>query len=157
MTAADDIEPIQAVHADIATFKYKQRGPNMRGSCFCGACVFELNGRISALGKCHCSKCRKVSGTGSNAVLWARPQNLAWISGEDNVSSYQPATGWGTAFCTTCGSPLPILDTEGGKWFVSAGLLDDDPEVTVRGHIWVSSKPSWEVIGDDAPQFDGEP
>jgi hypothetical protein len=45
------------------------------------------------------------------------------------------------------------MDSEKTKWFVPAGLLDEDPGVGVRGHIWVSSKPSWEVIGDDAPQF----
>jgi hypothetical protein len=38
-------------------------------------------------------------------------------------------------------------------WFVPAGLLDEDPNVGVRGHIWVGSNPSWEVIGDDAPQY----
>jgi hypothetical protein len=40
-------------------------------------------------------------------------------------------------------------------WFVPAGLLEEDPGVGIRGHIWVSSKPSWEIIGDDAPQFEG--
>jgi hypothetical protein len=45
------------------------------------------------------------------------------------------------------------MDTQKTKWFVPAGLLDGDPGVGIRGHIWVSSKPGWEVIGDDAPQF----
>ena len=114
----------------------------MKGSCLCGTCVFELKGRISAVGKCHCFKSRKVSGTGSNAVHWARPENVEWISGKDNIKTYTLPDGWGTAFCNTCGSPLPNKATDGSMWFVPAGLLDEDPGVGIRGHIWVSDKPS---------------
>lgn len=125
----------------------------MKGRCLCGACVFELKGRISAVGKCHCSKCRRVSGTGSNAVHWARPQNVEWISGTEKIKRFHFPDGWGTSFCSECGSPLPAMNFDETMWFVPAGLLDEDPGVPVRGHIWVESKPSWEVIGDDAPQF----
>ena len=45
------------------------------------------------------------------------------------------------------------MDGNKTMWFVPAGLLDEDPGVGVRGHIWVESKQSWEVIGDGAPQF----
>jgi hypothetical protein len=90
----------------------------MKGSCFCGTCVFELKGRISAVGKCHCSKCRKVSGTGSNAVHWARPENVEWMSGEDNIKSFTRPDGWGTSFCNTCGSPLPTMAGDRSMWFV---------------------------------------
>ena len=125
----------------------------MKGSCLCGKCVFELKGRISTVGKCHCSKCRKVSGTGSNAVHWARPENVEWVCGADNTRSYLQADGWGTTFCQDCGSPLPAMNADRTMWFVPAGLMDEDPGVAVRGHIWISSKPSWEIIGDEAPQF----
>lgn len=127
----------------------------MKGSCLCKECVFEIGGRYGAVGKCHCSKCRKVSGTGSNAVMWVRPENLKWLSGEENINIFNlPNENWGSNFCKKCGSPLPRINSEGTTWFVPAGLLDEDPQVKTRGHIWVSSKPSWEVIGDDAPQFD---
>lgn len=126
----------------------------MRGSCLCGKCVFELGGNISAVGKCHCTKCRKVSGAGSNAVHWARPENLTWISGVNNTKEFLMPDGWGSVFCMDCGSPLPKMDDNKTMWFVPAGLLDEDPGVGVRGHIFVGSKPDWEVIGDDAPQFE---
>ncbi len=128
----------------------------MKGSCLCGQCEFELTGNISAVGKCHCSKCRKVSGTGSNAVHWARPENMHWLKGENEASHFIMDSGWGSVFCRHCGSPLPSMNAEKTMWFVPAGLLDEDPGVPVRGHIWTSSKPSWDVIGDDAPQFEEE-
>ena len=126
----------------------------MKGSCLCGACVFELKGRISAVGKCYCSKCQKVSGTGSNAVHWAKPENLEWISGEKNSNSYTTESGWGSTFCRDCGSPLPMMPKDKSMWFVPAGLMDGQTDVNVRGHIWVSNKPSWDEIGDNAPQFE---
>lgn len=126
----------------------------MKGSCLCGACIFEISGRIGSVGKCYCSKCRKVSGTGSNAVLWVRPKNFSWIAGADKSNCYSvPDSNWQNVFCQDCGSPLPKLNDEGTTWMVPAGLIDGNLDVGIRGHIWVSSKPEWEVIGDDAPQF----
>ena len=128
----------------------------MKGSCLCGKCVFQLKGNISAVGKCHCSKCRKVSGTGSNAVHWARPEKVEWLTGSDNTKEFRLADGWGTVFCKDCGSPLPGMADGKTMWFVPAGLMDEDTGAGVRGHIWVDSKPDWDVIGDDAPQFAGD-
>ena len=41
----------------------------LRVSCLCGAVSFEIEGKIGPAGQCHCSKCRKVSGTDGNAVF----------------------------------------------------------------------------------------
>ncbi len=59
----------------------------------------------------------------------------------------------GEIYSAPIAAPLPRMDSEKTKWFVPAGLLDEDPGVGVRGHIWVSNIPSWELIGDKAPQF----
>ena len=37
---------------------------------------------------------------------------------------------------------------------VPVGLLDDDPALAFGDHIYVGYKANWDVIGDDAPQFD---
>jgi hypothetical protein len=124
----------------------------MKGSCLCGKCSFDIKGDPGPVGKCHCTKCRKVSGTGSNAVFWVRPGKFEWLSGEDNTQRYEMPDGWGSIFCRDCGSPLPAF-VEDRMWIVPAGLMDEDADVGVRGHIWVENKPHWEIIGDDAPQF----
>ena len=124
----------------------------MKGSCLCGQCVFEIPDDPGPVGKCHCSKCRKVSGTGSNAVFWLKPDQLTWIQGEDAIHRYDLDDGWRSVFCRTCGSPMPVLIND-TLWTVPAGLMDEEAMVGVRGHIWVENKPHWEIIGDDAPQF----
>lgn len=124
-----------------------------RGSCLCGATRFEMTGRVSGIGQCHCSLCRKVSGVASNAVLLTSRNSLRWISGEDSAQRYQRPSGWATTFCGTCGSPLPQLHPNGKVYWVPAGLLDDDPGVRVEQHIFVGSKAPWDEIAGDAPQF----
>jgi hypothetical protein len=116
---------------------------------------FEIDGRWSAIGQCHCSKCRKASGTASNAVLYTAARSLRWVAGEAQRRDFTPAGGGnGATFCATCGSPLPRLHRNGKIYFVPAGSLDDDPGVEVERHIFVGSKASWDVIGGDAPRFD---
>jgi hypothetical protein len=122
-----------------------------QGGCLCGQVRYGLTGRLPPVGFCHCSKCRRVSGTGSNAVMSLRGDRLVWLAGETAQTSFVFDDGWGTTFCSRCGSPTPRLID--GRWFVPAGGLDDDPGPAVAGHIWVGSKPAWAVIGDDAPQF----
>lgn len=126
----------------------------IRGSCLCGGVRFEIDGRISPIGQCHCSKCRKTSGTGSNAVLYTARSSLRYSCGEDLIKDFTRADGYGSTFCATCGSPLPRLHKNGKIAFVPAGLLDDDPGVAVERHIFVGSRASWDVIGGDALQFE---
>jgi hypothetical protein len=102
---------------------------------------------------CHCSKCRKVSGVASNAEFMAATGDLEWLSGEDQVRRYRMPDGWGTAFCSTCGSPLPKLHPSGGAYWVPAGLVEEPSGLEVTGHIFVDSKAPWDKIAGSAPRF----
>lgn len=124
----------------------------VRGSCLCGAIRFELTGKTTEIGMCHCSKCRKVSGVASNAELMVARDDLVWLAGEDELEKFQLPSGWRTWFCGKCGSPTPKLHPGGGAYWVPAGLLDSDPGVRIAGHIFVGSKAPWDEIAGDAPQ-----
>ena len=129
---------------------------SIRGSCLCGGVTFSIRGKFGPIGQCHCSKCRKVSGTDGNAVMHARLENFSWDSGEQLIEKYYPDNdkGWHSTFCRKCGSPLPLKGEAGGLYFVPAGLLDDDPgHRGYVGHIFVGSKAPWVTITDDSPQF----
>ena len=126
------------------------------GRCLCGDVSWAIAGRLPPVGFCHCSKCRRVSGAGSNAVLSVKHDRLAWLSGEDARRTYALPSGWSTTFCARCGCPTPQLGPH-GRWFVPAGSFDGQPELTISGHIRVVDKPAWAVIGDEAPQFQEGP
>lgn len=128
----------------------------LEGSCLCGTVRFVIDGKYGPVGQCHCSKCRKVSGTDGNAMFHASARAFAWAAGEDNVAIYEvPGEGnWCSRFCRTCGSPVPGQSAEQGFWFVPAGLLDSDPGFRgYAAHIHIASKAPWVMIGDDAPCF----
>jgi hypothetical protein len=124
----------------------------LKGSCLCKGIRFEISGLHSKVSICHCSLCRKTSGTGSSASIVVGYDQLTWISGQELVSS-----GPKHAFCRVCGAHAP--DSIEGKtvYIVPAGVLDDNPALLVGQHIYVGSKARWEAIGDDgAPQFQAD-
>ena len=128
----------------------------VKGSCLCGGVRFAITGKAGPIGQCHCSKCRKVSGTDGNAVFYTAVSSFRWLSGEDLVKYFfvPGGNGWASAFCGTCGSPVPHTDRARKIYFVPAGLLDDD--IGYRGyaaHIFVGSKAPWVCISDGAPQY----
>jgi hypothetical protein len=123
----------------------------------CGTVAFEINGKIGPVGQCHCSKCRKVSGTDGNAVFYTAANSFQWLSGEAEIKQFEVigGNGWASQFCGRCGSPAPHTNKDRKIYFVPAGLLDDDPEFRgYAAHIFVGSKAPWVCISDDAPQYE---
>lgn len=125
----------------------------LQGSCLCGGIRFEIAGRHSKIGLCHCSLCRKVSGVGSTAKIVMAFESLRWLSGTDLVATYTRPSGYGSAFCRVCGSPAPDSDDARTMVGVPVGLLDGNPPLEIGDHSYVASKASWDAIGDRAPQF----
>ena len=122
------------------------------GSCLCGNVRFEIDGRVSPIGLCHCSLCRKETGTGAAAQLITSRKSLRFTAGEHLLNTFHKPSGFGTRFCTQCGSPMPKLHPSGKIYWVPAGALDDDPGVPVAMHIYVGSKAPWDEIAGDAVQ-----
>ncbi len=118
----------------------------LRGGCTCGGIRFEIRGPVLGINQCHCSKCRKETGTGSSTFIPVHAEQFTWISGSDLVGPYDR--------CTKCGSLAPDHNPRRALYNVPAGLLDDNEAVEVAQHIFVGSKASWDVIGDDAPQYE---
>jgi hypothetical protein len=126
----------------------------IRGSCLCGEVRFEYSRAVTQVGMCHCSQCRKVSGAASNAVIVVPEADFKWISGEDHRRVFAKPSGWQTTFCGVCGSPLPMTHRGAAAFWVPAGLLDNDPGLSIGGHIFVGSKAPWDEIAGSAPQFE---
>ena len=125
----------------------------LRGSCLCGGSRFEIDGKVSGVGLCHCSVCRKVSGTTGNAALLTATRSFRWIAGEELAQVYERPSGFRSTFCRVCGSPLPMRHENGKLVGIPAGTLDDDPGVSVVQHIFVDSRAGWDEISGDASQY----
>ncbi len=119
------------------------------GQCNCGAIAFEIDVDISEVFFCHCSICRKSTGSNGIAVVVIDNDAFRWTQGKEKILTWKKPDGdWQTWFCQTCGSPLPGINDE-SRMFVPAGLITKGGEsLRVAHHIWVSSKAVWDEIGD---------
>ena len=127
---------------------------DIQGGCVCEAIRYGISGRVSDVGECHCSVCRKGTGAGCTAVVVTSAKSFSWLAGEDSPTHFARSSGWSTAFCPTCGSPVPRLHENGKVVLVPAGGLDGNPELSVGQHIFAGSKAAWDEIGDAAPRHD---
>ena len=126
-----------------------------KGSCLCGQISYEIEGELSDFGYCHCTSCRKASGTahGANAGLERSKFNLSDTNGL--LREYESSPGKLRAFCSNCGSPLyAYLNATSNLIRVRLGTLDCTFTKHAKAHTFVSDKASWEEIGGDLPQFD---
>lgn len=124
----------------------------LTGGCFCGGVRYQISAPLRAGRSCHCSRCRKAFSGAGSAYAEVAPGSFAWVGGEDNLSQYVSAAGWGLCFCRTCGTTLCGLH-DGLVHGVTLGSVDGDPGVQIEMHIFVHSKAPWDHIGGDAPQF----
>lgn len=117
----------------------------MKGSCLCGAVEFQVSPPFKMFQYCHCSRCRKFTGTAHASNLFVDPSQLTWTQGEDNVATFAlPDTKYfGTAFCKTCGSSLPWQAQNVANVVIPAGTLDEDPECRPKHNIFWASKACW--------------
>ncbi len=129
----------------------------MQGKCLCGGVSFSLSGELPNLYQCHCSLCRKVTGSSANAAFRIDLVQLSWNSGEELIQEYQSETGFKSHFCSCCGSPLPNLTAEDSAWWVPVGLLEGDQRLQVGAHVFVGSRAGWDVVADSGQQFDEMP
>lgn len=123
------------------------------GQCSCGAVAFEIDAALSDVYVCHCSICRRATGSGGIAVVVVPNEVFRWTRGHDRISTWtKPGHDWQTWFCATCGSPVPGIN-DPTRVFVPAGLLTvGGDSLRVAHHLFVDSRAPWEVIGDDGVQ-----
>lgn len=124
-----------------------------KGECNCGAVAFEITSELPGVIVCHCSICRRATGSNGIAVMVVDNVAFRWLRGEDRVTSWKkPDADWEMWFCKTCGSPVPGKNDE-SRMFVPAGLVMEGGEsLEVTHHIFVASRAAWDEIGDAGKQ-----
>ena len=129
----------------------------MRGHCLCGKVEFEIDGSRFRLYQCHCSLCRRQSGSSSNAAAIISAEKFRWLRGAEFISSWVKDTGFRSDFCSRCGSPVPNPLRNMPYVWVPAGLLEDGGELEVATHVCVASKVPWDSISLHGLHYDAGP
>lgn len=134
----------------------------IKGSCLCGAVVFEISGEITPIQYCHAERCRKATGGAFSPEALVPIDAFSWASGEDNLSHYEAPLlngppAYRKAFCSTCGSPMPEKLEGMPFMFLNPGVLDDDPVSRPFRHAYTGQMACWHEIADAMPQHQALP
>ena len=125
-----------------------------KGSCLCGNVRFEYSGNLGPVTLCHCSQCRKTSGTAFATNSQVDKSGFKILEGNDFIKEYESSPGKYRAFCSNCGSPIySRRDSIPEKLRIRLGTLDTETDEKPSFHIFVSSKAEWDTIFDDLPQY----
>lgn len=126
-----------------------------KGSCLCGAVKVEITGSISDIIHCHCSLCRKNSGTAFATNGFISASEFKVLDPDNKVGSYEFKVGKKRHFCTVCASPIFSSNADNPtKLRIRLGLLDSAITERPVSHNFVSSKANWENLDAELPRYD---
>jgi len=123
----------------------------LTGRCLCGGVEYTVKDEFSYALNCHCSNCRRATGSAFKPFGGIERHKLSVARGEGSLLIYGDDTAH-DAHCKKCGSLLYSVVREGAYAHVTLGTLVDSPSIRPTAHIFVGSKAAWFTITDNLPQ-----
>ncbi|HEY7608805.1 MAG TPA: GFA family protein [Alphaproteobacteria bacterium] len=122
------------------------------GGCLCGAVRYEVDAdRLEHASYCHCTMCRRASGSAFGVSARAPAAKLRWTGREPKC--YRSSKIAVRAFCPDCGSPIYFqYDARPHYYAVAVGSLDDPGAVKPELHYGIESHIPWVNIDDGLPR-----
>lgn len=120
------------------------------GTCHCGSVNFYSETQPFWIGKCHCTDCQQVSGSGYLPYIGFKTDQLIV---EGKTTTYISSAGVTRTFCPVCGSPITFHSEKyPDNYFIHSGNTHNSDDLEFKKHIWVGEKRRWDYICDDLPQ-----
>lgn len=116
------------------------------GGCQCGAVRYELRVPPFGIWACHCSLCRKQSGSAFGLSMSVALDALLFTQGEPASWTRTAESGHtlDCLFCRDCGSRLVHRRHDhGGRQTLKPGTLDDTSWVVPQRHFFAESALPW--------------
>jgi hypothetical protein len=125
----------------------------LQGSCECGRVRYRVADEFLYAANCHCSRCRRATGSAFKPFAGIEREKLEVADGADGLLLVGEEDANDTR-CAACGSLLFSVVRDGAYVHVALGSLVDVPSIRPTSHIFVGSKAPWHEISDDLPQFE---
>lgn len=125
----------------------------LSGKCFCGAVAYAVADEFRYAANCHCSQCRRATGSAFKPFAGIERTKLTVTRGQADLMTFGDETGH-DMHCRKCGSLLYSVVRDGAYVHVTMGTLVDEPGIRPTEHIFVGSKAPWFDITDDLPQYE---
>src|SRR5262245_24608872 len=124
----------------------------LAGKCLCGAVQYAVTDEFLYAANCHCSNCRRTTGSAFKPFAGIERAKLTLTQGHANLLLFGDEQGKDT-HCKACGSLLYSVVRDGAFVHVAMGTLVDNPSIRPTHHIFVGSKAPWFTITDELPQY----
>ncbi len=121
--------------------------------CLCEAVHLAIEDAFAYAFYCHCSRCRRRTGTACAAIGGIELEKVCVVSGSGQLVKLGESADGYRCLCGACFSPLYDLPRGSRFAHVQLGALADAPSRTPDHHIQVASKAPWHSITDALPQF----
>jgi hypothetical protein len=128
----------------------------LKGGCLCGAIEYEVADEFSYALICHCTRCRRATGSAFKPFGGIERAKLSVVRGKDHLRIFGDVMTH-DAHCRACGSLLYSVVREGAWAHVTYGTLADAPSLPPQAHMFVDSKAPWYTIRDSLPQHAESP
>jgi hypothetical protein len=123
----------------------------LTGKCLCGDVQYEVADAFLYAQNCHCSNCRRATGSAFKPFAGIERSKLRLTSGAESLSLFGEEDAH-DAHCKACGSLLYSVVRDAQFVHVTLGTLVEAPTIRPTAHILVGSKAPWFTITDDLPQ-----
>jgi hypothetical protein len=124
---------------------------NVEGGCLCGAVRYDAPWPPTWSAHCHCSDCRKATGSAFATYAGILRDRFRWTKGAPKEVHSSP--GVTRSFCGTCGTPLAY---RGDRWpteiHILAATLDDPSIAAPEAHMYTSEQLPWVHLADGLPR-----
>ncbi|AWL12536.1 hypothetical protein HMF8227_02075 [Saliniradius amylolyticus] len=126
-----------------------------KGSCLCGSIHFELDGSVTDIIHCHCSLCRKASGSAYATNGFINAEDLRLTDQNNTLTFYESSKGKRKYFCKSCGAPIYSSNSHSPERYrIRLGALDSDISERPISHNFVTSKANWEDLNAKLPRYE---
>ena len=127
---------------------------DLSGRCYCGAITFKTNRPPRSVVYCHCTDCRRW--TGSPVSVFAAFDKQSVTASPDFGTQLTVNPGADRWHCAQCGSRTAAsYDYLPGQIFIPVGIFHDPSSLVPTTHAHAENAVSWLHLTDGLPRTHG--
>jgi len=115
------------------------------GKCSCGVIEYQFSMTDLLAYQCHCSVCRKATGSAFSTTLMVPVMSFQWLSSESSIATYKKENEYKVSFCSMCGSPVPNMFRNFPLLSVPVGGIENSEDIVIAAQIYLGSKAEWDM------------
>ncbi len=123
------------------------------GHCLCGSVQVVSDQSGSNVGACHCRMCRRWAG---GPWLALDCGTTVSFSGKESIGVFSSSDWAERGFCRNCGTNLYYRLKQGGSYYLSAGLFEDDSDAVLGHQVFIDEKPAYYEFANETVKLTGE-